>query len=592
MHAKNTFRHLLLAILSVTALCFNLSYAGAPNMMFNPPSMEEIEAQIDEFVRSLPPEQQKQFYKDVEELTGIMEKMSPDELSEFVGSVFTEAGLIEPGPAPMPQPEAKKVEPTVVKEAKPGAVITTAPSGPTETAINMLKTIIARTQEFMRKALMIPELPGTMDKWVRQEKLREIPTSKVNWKTLDWSTVEKQIDDFSNLLHKLQEVDDKTGQYRHIGNLIKDVALYSNLNALEVILTNFVPDIKVPDFGLDKTSEPSLKAIRQVLNQYLESFHLLNVPTSIENVLKLYEPRAKELSEEEAALVKKAKEEAQKPRVSTPGVKTPGTKAPSTGYEPSYGYGDYYGGDYGYMPSYSPHDYFGPSSDYGPTPSTGGGTFGAGKGAGAGAGKPGEAKKEEKEGGKEGKEGAKKEEGKPGAKKDEVKKESDTDRKLWKLQDKIEAVIDSLKAFDVVFTKFKDQFATGFDKTFIDTKLQDLVLAIQTADKEIKKSIEDIKAFKKSLDKMNKPTQDYYKKELTKAFKDSVKFLETLETDIKNIEEKAGSPFRSELNKDKLYVYFGEGTGSADVVAKLPTPPVVTMKNLAETIRKLKDAAK
>src|ERR1700687_6026513 len=104
MHLKNIIRHLLLIIFSITALQpHQLIGMGGPSLE----DIKAMEAEIDNFVKTLPPEQQKQFYKDVEELTGIMEKMTPEELNEFVGNVFTDAGLIEPTPPTPPKPEAK-----------------------------------------------------------------------------------------------------------------------------------------------------------------------------------------------------------------------------------------------------------------------------------------------------------------------------------------------------------------------------------------------------------------------------------------------------------------------------------------------------
>src|SRR5579871_2868603 len=63
---------------------------------------KEIDSQIDEYVNSLPEDQKKEFYKQVDELTDLMNNMSDDELLEFVETVFSEEGMEEaPAPAPI-----------------------------------------------------------------------------------------------------------------------------------------------------------------------------------------------------------------------------------------------------------------------------------------------------------------------------------------------------------------------------------------------------------------------------------------------------------------------------------------------------------
>lgn len=587
MHMKNNFYRLLFAFLSITTLSFG-GFMGNPMMpggAMQAPSMEDIkamEAEIDKFVQSLPPEQQKQFYKDVEELTGIMEKMSPDELNEFVGSVFSDAGLVEQAPKPMPQPTpAPKEEPTAPKETKPAVVITTAPSGPTEKALKMINGIIDRTEEFMLKAQIIPELPGKMDKWVVQKKLTEVSTK------LDWESLEKQIDEFKLLLYSLLEKDPKTGIYKHIGNLIKDEALYNNLATLQVTLDAYVPLVYAPDFGLDKVSKESRAAIRQVVSQYIEAFYLLNIPAAIKKLAQIYDPRAKELSEEEKKAIEQARKEAERTRRAAPGEKTPGTQ-PSYASSP-YDYIDnYYGGDYSYPSSYSPAI---PSPEYAPLSDTqllemsGKGSTGSSKAPGKKEGKEGKEEKESKES-KEGKEGEKAATTK---KIEEVKKDDTANRKMDRIITKIEDITEPFKLFGSVLTKFKDHFDNNdFDDAFIEDKLKDLVTSIEMINIQLKKATNDIKAFKKSLKDLNKTTQNHYKKELSKALKtkgnDIVSFYKTLMMQIKEMKSLMDLPvYKSKFNENKRYVFFNEGNPTGKVKEKVPAVPV-TMDQLATTI--------
>ncbi len=618
MHIKNSFRTILFNLFGIMVLCFglipvNLHTMGMPmgnggmpmgnGGVPTPEDLQQIEAEIDRFVQSLPPEQQAQFYKDVEELTGIMEKMSPDELNEFVGSVFSEAGLIEPM-----QEEAVIPEVTApVKEEKPAApLVTPAATGPTEKAIAMLDSIINSTEEFLRKTSIIVELPGKMNKWIAQKKLRNAPAQ------LSWESMQTQIEELNTLLYTLQEKDPKTGQYRHIGNLLKNEALYNNLAKLQVTLQTYVPLVTIPDFGLEKVSKESRGAIREVLNQYLEAFNVLNVITDIKKVQQLYEGRAKELTDEEKKLADQAKKESEKTRRQSEAVRSSGTaKAGNYGaYSNPYDFDYGYGGSSPYSYSPSSFDYEAPTSSYTPSSSSSGGAGSKSKSGGkAGeAGKSGEASDEDK-GGKGGKGG----EGKGdkestakggeikagGAKKPEVKKDSAKDRELARLQNSLEETVDKFKEFGDAFTEFEPYIANskGFDKKVIDDQLADIVLAIQTADKQLKKATGEITKFKKFPSSMNKATQDHYKKELKDALKDSIKFYDKLSSNIKTVAQNmAYASYKNKVNADKLYIYFGEDSRKVSPSIKAPTvvpsAPTVTMNDLDKTIEAFLKEAK
>jgi septum formation inhibitor MinC len=593
MHLKNIIRHLLLIIFSMTALQpHQLTAMGMPGMPGQGgPSLEDIramEAEIDNFVKTLPPEQQKQFYKDVEELTGIMEKMTPEELNEFVGSVFTDAGLVEPTPAAPAKPEPKP-EPVRKEEAKPAVVITTAPSGPTEKAITMITKIINRTEEFMRKAHIIPEMRAKMDKWVVQKKLLDVTAA------LDWETVELQIDELNILMYALREQDHVTKQYKHIGNLIKDEALYNNLATLQVTLEAYVPLIFAPDFGLEKVSKESRAAIREVLSQYLESFYLLNIPTAVKKVISLYEPRAKELSEEEKKAAEQAKKEAEKTRRQAPGEKSAPAKPqyPTQPYSQTsnnYGYG--YNPSSSYSSSYSPSSYdygYPTSSSYAsasPTPASGGGAGkAAGGGSGAGSSKEGkENEKPERGGGSEAGTPGVRSPGKEAAPKEEVDYEFDGN--LQDISFDIRTAEKELKKQGDIFEKFKDHFI-GADFEDDPTKPEAILKAIQTANESLKSATTQVKnLLKDGLKSANKATQDYYKKQLSNRLKQQIKFFDTVlkgVNDVKLIENyNNGSSFQPR----KYYVYFGKGPLAAtDPIRARITSIPVTMEQLGETIK-------
>ena len=589
MQSKSIFRRIILSLLGlITSMSLAMGQMGNMGGM---PSMDDIqamEAEIDKFVRSLPPEQQKQFYKDVEELTGIMEKMTPDELNDFVGNVFTEAGLVEP---PAPAKPAQKPEPKAEKETKPAVVVTTAPSGPTEKAVNMIKAIIKRTEEFMRKAQVIPELQAKMNKWVVQKKLLDVAAN------LDWQAVEIQIDELNVLLYSLIEPDHVTKQYKHIGNLIKDEALYNNLATLQVTLESYVPTIEIPPFGLENVSKESRAAIREVLSQYLEAFYLLNVPTAIKKVKTLYEPRAKELKEEEKQRTEQAYKEAQKTRTPAPALKSPGTKAPYTPApytppsRPEPTPTPYYPAGYTYESR---------SSSYDNKPSTGGGSTAGGKtSSGSKAPKEGER-------GKEGKEDRGREEtfgeetsAPPSGGKSPTTKTPGKDDKgqglgrragmiLYRLDDGMQ----KLKAFEKEFKDISSVFTSPNDFTENDPKLKDRVTAMESANTSLKGAISDIKKIKDDIKALSPESQAQYKTLIPVELSAEIKFYEAVNKSINDAANvKAHKDHYQIKRRNKYYIFFGDGNPEDAVRKAVPTVPV-NIELLGKTIGEFLKEAK
>lgn len=544
--------------------------------MPSPDDLQQIEAEIDKFVRSLPPEQQAQFYKDVEELTGIMEKMSPDELTEFVGGVFTEAGLVEPAPTPQIEPVSTPTA-TPTQEVKPPVLVTPALTGPTEKAIAMLDSIIDSTEEFLRKAQIIPELSGKMNKWVTQKKVKNAPAQ------MSWESLQSKIEEFNALLYTLQDKDPKSGEYRHIGNLLKNEALYNNLAKMQVSLQAYVPLVIVPEFGLDKVTKQSRAAIREVLNQYLEAFFLLDVITEIKKAQQLYEGRAKELTDEEKKFADKAKSETEKPRQQSAAVRSSGSAGKRSAYD------ELYGNDYGYKPSssyspsYSPssYDYDTPSNVYGdssprsPSPRSSAGSSGDKSGKSAANDDGGKGNKSDGSGKNDGKDGK---DGKPSTDKktdSDVKKDTALEVQLLNMKEKLDATVEPLKKFDPIFTKFKEHI---LDKKDFDAKLksqdmaspddfENLQKAIKSADDELQVVTTAITKFNKSLLKTNKATQDHYRKELEKTLKDSIKFYETLFTDLKAVKENPDL-YKQNMHANKRYIFYGEDKAKASTRVK------------------------
>lgn len=73
-------------------LLYSFTYTQQPPLALTPEDQKmlaELDKEINSFVDNLPPEQQQQFWKDVEELTETMNNMKPDELDNFIQGVFS-----------------------------------------------------------------------------------------------------------------------------------------------------------------------------------------------------------------------------------------------------------------------------------------------------------------------------------------------------------------------------------------------------------------------------------------------------------------------------------------------------------------------
>lgn len=599
MQYQPLFRRIIVSFLVlITSITLAMGPMGMGNPNMGMPSLEDIqamEAEIDKFVRTLPPEQQQQFYKDVEELTGIMEKMTPEELNDFVGNVFTDAGLIEqPAPVkPAPKPEPVKTK----EEVKPITKVTTAAAAPTEKAVNMINSIIKRTEEFLRKTQVIPEIQSKMNKWVVQKKLLDVAAN------LDWQTVETQIDELNVLLYHLKEKDPVTSEYKHIGNLIKDEALYNNLATLQVTLDAYVQAIEIPQFGLETVSKESRAAIREVLSQYLEAFYLLNIPAAIKKVKSLYEPRAKELLEQEKNSTEQAYKEAQKNRTLAPAVRSQGTKAPyptESYMQPSR--------SYDYTPSYTPSSSSSAKSNTLSSPSQpdiweknktyqgpallnpkAGPKDAKGGGSGKDSGKDASAKGKGREEGGEETSVAPSEEKTSEGKTSAPKKDQALEYKVMKLSLKIDDSIEKLKEFDKEFKDFSGQFFDKSAASVADAKtdekslesLKNRVAAIEKANKGLKDAISDIKKLKADINALPE-NKDEYKKLMSSQLADAVKYYQAISDGVRK-SKSAIDQYHKNKVPNKYYIYFGQGNPSDEIKKAIPNVPV-TMDAFVNTI--------
>lgn len=556
----------------ITSLC-EQAMPPAPGMMgmpqMTPEEMakwqEEVTKEIDTFVNTLSPEEQAQFHKDVDELTKVMSQMSEEELVEFIGSMFPEEGAMPPMPVPAPMEETAVCPlPTPMQEKPQEPVI---PAKSIEAAIKLIDDITTYTERFLRKAQIIPELPGKIEQWVEKNKIKE-------WNAdITWEILKNKIELFIHKLQMLKELDPKTKQHKHLSNLIQQENLYNNLSHVKDTLERWEPKVEAPSFGLGKVSSSSRQAIRAVLSNFVEAFYRLRVLDTINKLLEKYEPRAKTLYEEEETSRKKAVEESKKARIESPKRET---KMPETGKRSGSGYD--YGTDYGY-PSYGGGyaPYYEPSFDqYYPaaqpaalgTPtakSSGKPTGGAGKegskeggapkaGAPAGGGEAGAKGKEE---------AAKKKEEKP------------IDPLLIRKLDKLDKAMQEA-AEALTKGQLKTIYAHMFDSSPVD--IDTAINYMPAAKKKLKNVLDQLKSFK--LSQAAEGT-----KELSKEIKDIFDKYKPVFEDF-YAQVFAISPKVPTASADKQYAYFkGLQRDRASITAQVPTPD--SLEDIARIIQQI-----
>ena len=123
--------------------------------------LQDVEQEINKFVTSLPAEEQKKFWQEVDELTNVMNTMSEDELVKFMENVLQEQEQPKPSMPPMPMPTPAPLPIAGPPLEKPAPVEVVPAVVITETHTQALKLIEALTlmlNNFLTKTQAILEL--------------------------------------------------------------------------------------------------------------------------------------------------------------------------------------------------------------------------------------------------------------------------------------------------------------------------------------------------------------------------------------------------------------------------------------------------
>ncbi|HRN77842.1 MAG TPA: hypothetical protein PLU71_01265 [Candidatus Dependentiae bacterium] len=453
----------------------------AANMPQDPQAMmaelEKAAQEIDSFVKSLPENEQKEFYAMVEKIeTKIQQKVdqegeeglakllsNPQEFERFMEEISTDV---------VPQQEPLPIEKVKTTQKKAKTKITPKQQNQEDQAIDLINTVVKKTNTFLVKIQGIPEFASKVERWGKAKRIYD-------WQPgLTWQTVKNDIEKFVNKINMLSERDPKSNKYKYLGELIKDESLYNNLAKLRTNLVEYEEQIDISPFGIEKMSNPVKNALQKTISAYTESLYQLNVNDAIDKIIATYEPRAKKLTAEEKAAQERAEQESKRPR--------PTGRVTVAGRAEDYGAGYYspesYDSDYGYYGAPSTYD----SNEYysnTPIAKTKNSTASSKPASMSGAGEPGKKqgtpakdKKEDKEGKKVAEADKKKKtEEKESTKKDEKKPQDKTETLINYELDKVEKYLEqSVKAMntldiDAIAKKQVDQTKDSMEKDSQDT---------------------------------------------------------------------------------------------------------------------------
>lgn len=304
---------------------------------------QEVDAEINKYVSTLPPEQQQQFYKDVDELTNVMSNMSDEELNGFLSTVMTPEQQQPPTPNAQPMPTPSQKPMPVVKPQEDTKHVVIPAKHSVEQIRKILLSIADHCESFLLK-IKTMALPGerVMKNWL---------ALNVKSKT-SWDIMRADLETLSQRLHTIaQERIPGTQKYRYLPLVVEQESLCNNLERMNEILKKSEPAIEPPAFGLGDLERSSQDAIEKTARILTEALYMMNITASLEAIIKQFDPEAKKLREAEEATKKQAGEAAKRKPKATPLIQTPAS-------EPMYaggGSGPLYPGYQAYQPApYTP----------------------------------------------------------------------------------------------------------------------------------------------------------------------------------------------------------------------------------------------
>jgi hypothetical protein len=271
--------------------------------------LEQATKEMDTFVKSLPPEEQAEFNKVVQQVEkkmldmdpAVLEKfltnqMNPEEMDQFLGGVFEG---IEPAAAPetkepvveeKPKKEKKKKEKPVKKEATKQ-----------EQAIELINNLVKTTDSVILKIQAVPELSLKIKRWGKKGVIYDWP------KDGSWDKTKAEIESLRQDINKLLDKESGKDKFKYLDAFVENESLYNNVAKLNTTLGEYEPKIKTSGVGIDKITKDTKTAIKRAISGFTESLYRIKLPAELKKVFDTFEPKATKMREKEEESKKKQK---------------------------------------------------------------------------------------------------------------------------------------------------------------------------------------------------------------------------------------------------------------------------------------------
>jgi len=524
--------------------------------------LQQVDREINAFVESLPPEAQKQFWQDVEELTEVMQNMEPQELDQFIQGVMQDEVTELPikrfqGPQAEALPPVEKEKPHVSKIKKE----IKRPTKKTIEAAELIDSIIYRIEQFILKTQAIPKFDAKIEKWVRIKKID-------NWKPdQSWAAFKHELEQFVQKLYKLKDKDAETKGYIYLDDVISQEGLVNNLKQLNRSLKQYEPIVEAPSFGLTKISRKSRMGIQRTMSVLAEAINTMKMPQEFDAIFKKQEPKEAELKKAAEETEKQALARSRERRIPQ---RAQEARAPAERVAPGvpYSYEDYGYAERYIPPSYQPAPRY-PRAAQPTAPSR------------APTVKKPVSEKVETE---------------------KKKKEEETKKVAPAAPPKDATAKRALNSigmeFDIIVNEINDPQTNlkNIEKYLYSNNPVNMKLATEALPRVVKalrSATSRIKGFKLRLSQLKKPQQAFYKAELKAEYQRVKKILEDEAKVISSIKTNE----RRVTNKDKAYAFLGkaapkpaESAEGEEARAVGPTEDITKLIPYPTSIYELKSA--
>lgn len=251
--------------------------------------LEEANRAIEEYISSLPAEEQAEFNRQVDEVTQMFENMSEDEFASFLNEMFAEEPMMPlPTEPSMSQPVFAPETPALTSEQKKKV----------DNVITVINDIIRQSNIFLVQISSSLEASKNIDSWSKKGAI-------MYWQpNTDWQNLKFDIEKFVQQLYKLEDKDLTTQEYKYILDLIADEATLNNLIQLQTNLNASIPQIEISEMDIKALSAQSKEVIKNSLQYYTEALYVLNLPKAIDTIIEKYSSKAEKSREAEEAAEK------------------------------------------------------------------------------------------------------------------------------------------------------------------------------------------------------------------------------------------------------------------------------------------------